>query len=76
MNIRGPRPPRILSTSPFNRPPAEPVEPEVYSVDDRVSHDKYGVGSVVRLDGTIAVIVDFGAETRRIEVRSPKLTRL
>jgi hypothetical protein len=76
MNLRESRPPRARFVSPFAKPPVEPVEPEVYAVDDRVSHDKWGLGTVVRLDGTRALIVNFGAETRRIEVPSPKICRL
>ena len=76
MNTRDSRPPRSGFVSPFAKPPTEPVEPEVFGMNDRVSHDKWGLGTVVRLDGTRAVIVNFGAETRRIELPSMKLCRL
>jgi hypothetical protein len=70
------RPVRRLATSPFNRPIAEPVVPDVFAVADRVAHDKYGLGTVVRVSGTREVIVNFGAETRRISLPNPKLALL
>jgi hypothetical protein len=76
MSTSNPRPGRRLATSPFNREPAEPVIPDVFAVDDRVSHDKYGLGTVVSVNGTREVIVNFGAETRRIALPNPKLSLL
>jgi hypothetical protein len=38
---------------------------ERYSVDDRVSHDTYGLGRVTGTEAT-AVTVDFGAQKVRI----------
>jgi hypothetical protein len=76
MSTSRPRAARHLSTSPFNREPAEPVVPEVFAIDDRVTHDKYGLGTVVSVDGTREVIVNFGAETRRLALPNPKLALL
>ena len=62
-----------LSSSPFRRE-AEPVI-EQFAIDDRVAHDTYGVGRVIRQDPG-AVTVDFG--TRTVHIVSPfhKLEKL
>jgi hypothetical protein len=56
-------PRRHLATSPF----APRVDPPVerYSVDDRVSHDAYGLGRVTGVEAA-AVTVDFGSQKVRI----------
>lgn len=65
---------RHLPTSPFKpRPPAPPVER--YSVDDRVTHDRYGLGVVIAVEDT-AVIVDFGTRQERITSPFSKLYKL
>ena len=76
MSTSSSRPARRLATSLFNREPVEVSAPEVYAVDDRVSHDKYGLGTVVSANGTREVVVNFGAETRRISLPNPKLSLL
>jgi hypothetical protein len=66
---------RYLPGSPFNAPVAE--EPaEIYEPRDLVSHDKYGLGSVLDVDGQTAVVVDFGTHRRRITLPCAKLVRL
>jgi hypothetical protein len=66
---------RFLPGSPFN---AQPVDPPVeqFAVRDQVTHDKYGLGRIVLVEGDEAVVVDFGS--RRVRLLSPfaKLTRL
>lgn len=62
-----------LASSPF-RPPAEPVV-EQYVLDDRVSHDVYGLGRVVRVDAS-GVTVDFTSRTIRIATPYRKMTKL
>jgi hypothetical protein len=64
---------RHLASSPFQREP-EPVM-ERFAVDDRVSHDTYGVG---RVTGTaLAVVtVDFGTHTVPIISPFDKLEKL
>lgn len=54
---------RHLASSPF-KPDPEPVI-EVFALDDRVSHDTYGLGRVVVVDSG-GVSVDFGDQTLRI----------
>lgn len=39
---------------------------EVYHVGDRVSHDRYGLGKVVGVEGTFAVTVECGEHRVRI----------
>ena len=51
---------RHLASSPFAPEPDLVVE--TYTVDDRVSHDKYGLGRVVGTEEG-AVTVDFGTQT-------------
>ncbi|MFB7662884.1 hypothetical protein ACFC1R_02920 [Kitasatospora sp. NPDC056138] len=63
-NAAAPR--RHLPTSPFRSAPQPP--PKHFGVGDRVSHDQYGLGRVVGVegDGLIAVLVDFGTRQERI----------
>lgn len=60
-------------SSPF-QPPPEPVI-ENYEVDDRVSHDSYGLGRVVGVDRGGAT-VDFSSSTVRIATPFRKMTKL
>lgn len=64
---------RHLATSPF-KPKIEP-EIEIFALDDRVSHQSYGLGRVVGQESA-AVTVDFGNCTRRIVSPFHKLERL
>jgi hypothetical protein len=64
---------RHLASSPF-KPEPEPVI-EKFEVDDRVSHDLYGVGRVISVEGG-AVTVDFGSRTVRIVSPYRKLEHL
>ncbi len=48
---------------------------EAYAVDDRVSHDSYGLGRVVRLDAGGAT-VDFMGKTVWITTPFRKMTKL
>ncbi len=66
---------RHLPSSPFNVPRVvEPVE--VFAPQDRVSHDQFGLGRVIDIEGDVAVLVQCG--DRRIRVTSPftKLCKL
>ena len=62
-----------LATSPF-KPRSEPLV-DLFVLDDRVSHDTYGLGRVVGVDAG-AVTVDFGG--RKVRIASPyrKLKKL
>jgi hypothetical protein len=72
-NSAGPR--RHLATSPFNAPAPEPPA-ECFAVDDKVTHDKYGLGTVTGVEEGIAVLVNFGSHTQRIVTPSAKLSKL
>lgn len=48
---------------------------EQYEVDDRVSHDQYGLGRVVAAEAA-AVTVDFGSRTVRIPTPFSKMEKL
>ena len=68
-------PRRHLATSPF--PPRDPEPPaERFAVDDKVTHDKYGLGTVTGVEEGIALLIDFGSRVRRIMTPSAKLTKL
>jgi hypothetical protein len=69
------------TTSPRPRPPGSPFEPhrepvvEQFAVDNRVSHDRYGLGRVVGVDAGGAT-VDFGMHTVRITTPFRRMTKL
>jgi hypothetical protein len=66
-------PRRHLASSPF-KPAPEPII-EHYEVDDLVSHDSYGMGRVLHVDGA-AVTVDFRSQTVRIPSPFHKMSKL
>ncbi|GAB2868816.1 hypothetical protein GCM10022221_82270 [Actinocorallia aurea] len=66
---------RHLPTSPFKAPPPPPA-PEVFSVGDRVSHDKHGLGTVISIGGTATVTVDFGTLQVCVPTPFPRLYKL
>ncbi len=66
---------RHLATSPFNVPDPElPAEP--FFVDDKVTHDKYGLGTVTGVEEGTAMLIDFGSHVQRNLTPSSKLTKL
>lgn len=62
-----------LASSPF-QPHPEPII-EQYVLNDRVSHDSYGLGRVVGVDAGGAT-VDFGSARVRIATPFHKMTKL
>jgi hypothetical protein len=64
---------RHLASSPF-QPDAEPTI-EQYALNDLVSHDSYGMGRVINLEGA-AVTVDFRSQTVRIPSPYHRMARL
>jgi hypothetical protein len=65
---------RHLASSPF-KPPVPQVVP-TFVVDERVTHDKYGLGRVVSVEGDQAVVVDFGSARIRLMRPFDKLSAL
>jgi hypothetical protein len=59
---------RYLPTSPFKPPPEDPPV-ERFEVDDLVTHDKYGLGRVILVEGDTAVVIDFAP--RRVRIMAP-----
>ncbi|MGW6919472.1 hypothetical protein ACWGB8_37525 [Kitasatospora sp. NPDC054939] len=57
---------RPLPNSPFKAPVEAPRKH--FAVGDRVTHDRYGLGRVIGVegDGNIAALVDFGPRQERI----------
>jgi hypothetical protein len=64
-----------LPGSPFNVPVAE-EHVDSYEPRDLVSHDKYGLGSVLEVEGEAALVVDFGTHRRRITLPCARLVKL
>jgi predicted 2-oxoglutarate/Fe(II)-dependent dioxygenase YbiX len=66
---------RHLPSSPFKPPPEDPPV-EQYELDDLVTHDKYGLGRVILVEGDASIVVDFA--TRKVRITTPfaKMTKL
>lgn len=64
---------RHLPESPFAPRPTPVIEQ--FAVDDRVTHDKYGLGRVVAQESA-AVVVDFGGTRVRIPSPYTNLSKL
>ena len=56
---------RILATSPFHRPEVIPPTTNGFSVGDRATYDRFGMGRVVEVDDSF-IWVDFGHEDVRV----------
>ncbi|MFF9147860.1 hypothetical protein ACWGBV_34585 [Streptomyces sp. NPDC055051] len=67
-------PKRHLSTSPFKAPVTLP--PRQFAVGDQVTHDVYGLGRVIGIEGEIAALVDFGSTQQRILSPYAKMSKL
>jgi predicted RNA-binding protein (virulence factor B family) len=67
---------RYLPGSPFNVPVAEEEPAETYEPHELVTHDKYGLGSVLEVEAHTAVFVDFGAQRVRLALPCAKLFKL
>jgi hypothetical protein len=65
---------RHLASSPFQPPVAVTVA--TFEPDERVTHDKYGLGRVVSVEGDQAVVVDFGNLQVRLMRPFAKLNKL
>ena len=66
---------RHLPTSPFKPPPEDPPA-ERYELDDLVTHDKYGLGRVILVEGDDAVVVDFTNRKVRLTTPFSRMTKL
>ena len=66
---------RYLPSSPF-KPPPEPPPAEQYAVHDLVTHDKYGLGRVMLVEGDTAVVVNFAPRMVRIMAPFTRMTKL
>jgi hypothetical protein len=49
---------------------------ETFATKDLVTHDKYGLGTVLGVEEDVAVLVDFGPQQVRIPVPCSKLFKL
>ena len=76
MTSRGTGTRRALPGSPFSRQPAVAIVAS-YAMSDRVSHDRYGLGTVVGTEnGDAAVLVDFGPKVLRVPLPTTKMVKL
>jgi predicted 2-oxoglutarate/Fe(II)-dependent dioxygenase YbiX len=66
---------RHLPSSPF-KPPPEPPPVEQYALDDLVTHDKYGLGRVILVEGDTAVVVAFAPTKVRIVAPFARMSKL
>lgn len=76
LRVMTPRPaaqPRYSAGSPFSARPAPVIEH--FAVDDRVTHDKFGLGRVI-VEEAAAVVVDFGSQHVRVTSPYSRLTKL
>lgn len=62
--------------SPFNVPDGPELPPEQYAAQDQVTHDKYGLGRVVTVEGEDALVIDFGSRLMRIKLPCAKMSKL
>lgn len=69
-----PRQRRYHPSSPFQAKPE--VDAEVYEVGARVSHDTYGMGRIISIQGTTSAQVDFGEGAKHIPLPCTKMTAL
>ena len=69
-------PRRHLPGSPFNVPESAEPPVESYAVDDQVTHDKYGLGTVTYVEDGVALLIDFVSHKQRIKMPCRKLTKL
>jgi hypothetical protein len=67
---------RPLPGSPFNTGQTAMPPAEQYSVNDRVTHDKYGLGTIIDVEEGVGVFVDFGSHKQRLRTPCSKLTKL
>lgn len=68
------RPRKRPPGSPFRDPVAKPVK--VFEVDDRVTHDRCGLGRVVSVEENVAVTVAFSDRTVRVTSPYDQLHKL
>jgi hypothetical protein len=66
---------RHLPTSPFGPPAAAPPV-EQFAERDQVTHDRYGLGRVIKVEADATLVVDFGSCCMRIMTPYAKLTKL
>ena len=78
MNSHRALPRRPLPGSPFKAAETvvPPSEAERYSVDDKVTHDKYGLGTIISVEEGVDVFVDFGSHKQRLRTPCSKLVKL
>ena len=75
MNSASARNRRYLPSSPFKPPPDDPPV-EQFELDDLVTHDKYGLGRVILVEGDTAVVVDFAPRKVRILTPFARMVKL
>jgi hypothetical protein len=69
-------PRRPLPGSPFAKNAVPPSEAEQYSVNDKVTHDKYGLGTIIGVEEGVGVVVDFRSHKQHLRTPCSKLAKL
>ena len=69
-------PKRYLPGSPFNVPVVVEEPAETYDPGDLVTHDKFGLGTVLEVADQSDVLVDFGTCRARVALPCAKLLKL
>ena len=71
-------PRRPVPGSPFKaaETAVSPGEAERYSVNDKVTHDRYGLGTIIGVEEGVGVFVDFGSHKQRLRTPCSKLVKL
>ncbi|MFE9427530.1 hypothetical protein ACFYNO_31675 [Kitasatospora sp. NPDC006697] len=74
-NFAAPR--RVIPTSPFKSRTQTPPRKH-FAVGDRVTHDRFGLGRVIDVEGegAIAALVDFGTSQERLTQPYPAMYKL
>ncbi|HEV2376933.1 MAG TPA: hypothetical protein VGS19_32755 [Streptosporangiaceae bacterium] len=67
---------RNLPGSPFNVPETPAPPPVSYTPQDLVTHEKYGLGTIISVQEGIAVTVDFRSHRRWLSIPCAKMIRL
>ncbi len=67
---------RHLAASPFSIPENAAPPTDGYTAGDLVTHDKYGLGTVGRIEEGVALHVHFGSHQQRVTMPCAKLTKL
>ena len=76
MNPRSAAARPLLASSPFATATVATAPVVDFAPEDRITHDRHGLGVVVSLYGDSAMIVDFGECRRQVAIPNSRVTKL